>query len=58
MEKIAFVKLQNDKAAHRIPATEIKQESGALAIYDEERVVGRFDLVRVEHWALELATKE
>jgi hypothetical protein len=24
----------------------------------EERVVGRFDLVRVEHWALELAANE
>ena len=55
MEKIAFVKLQHDKAAHWIPATEIKQETGSLAIYNEERVVGRFDLVRVEHWALELA---
>ena len=58
MEKIAFVKLQHDKAAHWIPATEIKQETGALAIYNEERVVGRFDLVRVEHWALELAANE
>jgi hypothetical protein len=29
-----------------------------LAIYNEEKVVGRFDLVRVEHWALELATNE
>jgi hypothetical protein len=58
MEKIAFVKLQYDKAAHWIPATEIKQETGPLAIYNEERVVGRFDLVRVEHWALELAANE
>jgi hypothetical protein len=58
MEKIAFVKLQHDKAAHWIPATEIKQETGSLAIYNEERVVGRFDLVRVEHWALELAASE
>ncbi len=58
MEKIAFVKLQHDKAAHWIPATEIKQETGSLAIYNEERVVGRFDLVRVEHWALELAANE
>jgi hypothetical protein len=58
MEKIAFVKLQHDKAAHWIPATEIKQETGSLAIYNEEKVVGRFDLVRVEHWALELATNE
>jgi hypothetical protein len=58
MEKIAFVKLQHDKAVHWIPATEIKQETGSLAIYNEEKVVGRFDLVRVEHWALELATNE
>jgi len=58
MEKIAFVKLQHDKAAHWIPATEIKQETGSLAIYNEEKVVGRFDLVRVEHWALELAANE
>jgi hypothetical protein len=58
MEKIAFVKLQHDKTVHWIPATEIKQETGALAIYNEERVVGRFDLVRVEHWALELAVKD
>ena len=58
MEKIAFVKLQHDKVAHWIPATEIKQETGSLAIYNEERVVGRFDLVRVEHWALELAADE
>jgi len=43
---------------HWIPATEIKQETGSLAIYNEEKVVGRFDLVRVEHWALELATNE
>ena len=58
MEKIAFVKLQHDKTVHWIPATEIKQETGSLAIYDNERVVGRFDLVRVEHWALELAVHE
>jgi hypothetical protein len=58
MEKIAFVKLQHDKAAHWIPATEIKQETGSLAIYNEEKVVGRFDLVHVEHWALELAASE
>ena len=58
MEKIACIKLQSDKAAHRVPATEIKQENGALAIYDEERVVGRFDLVKVEYWALELAAGE
>jgi hypothetical protein len=58
MEKIAFVKLQHDKTEHWIPATEIKQEMGALAIYKEERVVGRFDLLRVEHWALELADDE
>jgi hypothetical protein len=58
MEKIAFVKLQHDKTVHWIPATEIKQETGSLAIYNEEKVVGRFDLVRVEHWALELVAKE
>ena len=58
MDKIAFVKLHHDKAGHWIPATEIKQETGSLAIYHGEQVVGRFDLVRVEHWALELAATE
>jgi hypothetical protein len=58
MEKIVFIKLKYDKAAHWIPATEIKQETGALAIYNEEKVVGRFDLMHVECWALELVASE
>jgi hypothetical protein len=58
MEKIVFVKLKHDKAAHWIPATEIKQETGSLAIYSGETVVGRFDLLHVEHWALELVANE
>jgi hypothetical protein len=58
MEKIAFVKLCHDKAGHWIPATAIKRETGSLVIYHGEQVVGKFDLVRVEHWALELAATE
>jgi hypothetical protein len=58
MKKLAFVKLQYEDQVHRIPATDAKEEGIDVVIYNGDQVVGRFDLNRVQHWALELAEKK
>jgi hypothetical protein len=54
MGYIANVKIKYEADTHRIPATEIKREPGKLVVYNGDKIVGEFELIKVEHWALEL----
>lgn len=52
-----FVEIIYNGSAHRIEATDAKELGRMLVVYKNEKVVGRFELIKVEYWSLETAVE-
>lgn len=48
--KIIYVKLRGEDFAKEIQATDAIDDGFTLVLKDDERVIARFQLDRVEHW--------
>lgn len=55
MATYLLLKVKYEDELRKIPATEVKKEQGRLAVYNGAKLVGEFDLDKVEHWSLDEA---